>query len=336
MNPSLNPNAALQDKIDPRDYQWSEIGHASAPFDWEVGFDIEEKIGTLPVKDQDGSSSCGGQAWSTLAAALEAVNTSTMEERSAKYIYAQTFVPGGGSGGRANADIFVKQGVSRETLCISGPQEEAFYERPQDITPEAKSDALTDKSYAYVNLSPTFDTIAQGLRDNSGVVIGIDGENNGTWQSAFPLPPSQVEWRHWIYVGKAKMIDGKKYLGLLNSWGITTGDKGWQWISEDYIRHIWAAWTHVFNANPVPPSFRHNFMVNLAFGQSGVDIVALQTALQIEGVFPANVPATGFYGGITASAVLKFRSKYGVSSASDPVGHNVGPLTREQLNKLFN
>lgn len=336
MNPTINPNAALQDKLDPRDFQWDEIGHASLPFDWSVGFDIEEKVGKLPVKDQDGSSSCGGQAWATLATVLEAVNTGTLEERSAKFIYAQTYVPGGGSGGRPNADIFVKQGVPRETLCLSGPQPESFYERPQDITAQARIDALTSKSYSYVNLSPTMDTIAQGLRDNSGVVIGIDGSNNGTWLSPFPLPPSSVEWRHWIYVGKAKLINGKKYLGLLNSWGVVAGDMGWQWISEDYIYHIWAAWTHVFNPNPPPTSFHYNFMANLSFGQTGVDIVALQTALQLEGVFPITVPATGKFLNTTASSVLKFRAKYGISSVSDPLGRSVGPLTRQKLNQLYN
>lgn len=335
MNPTLNPNAALQDKIDPRDFQWSEIGHASPPFDWNVGYDIEKRVGILPVKDQDGSSSCGGQAWATLAGVLEAVATGTLEERSAKYIYSQTFVPGGGSGGRQNADIFVKQGVSLETLCPSGPKGEAFYERPQDITAKARIDALKDKSYAYVSLSPNINTIAQNLRDNSGVIIGIDGANNGTWGSAFPTPPSQVEWRHWIYVGKAKLINGKKKIGLLNSWGPEVGQGGWQWIGEDYMRNVWAAWTHVFNPGTIPSSFHHNFVVNLGFGQSGGDISALQTALQIDGEFPESVPPSGFYGDITRRAVLAYRLKYGIDSSSDPLGKMVGPLMRAKLNMSF-
>lgn len=31
------------------------------------------------------------------------------------------------------------------------------------------------------------------------------------------------------------MIDGKKYIGFLNSWGDTVGEKGWQFIGEDYF-----------------------------------------------------------------------------------------------------
>ena len=43
----------VPDRVDLRDYQHKEVGFGSAPFDWNVGFDIETKVGKLPVKDQD-------------------------------------------------------------------------------------------------------------------------------------------------------------------------------------------------------------------------------------------------------------------------------------------
>lgn len=84
-----------------------------------------------------------------------------------------------------------------------------------------------------------------------------------------------------------------------------------------------------------PTSFHYTFMVNLAFGQTSVDITNLQKALTLEGVFPATQPPTGNYLGITAKAVLAFRLKYGVSSTTDPKGYSVGPLTRAKLNSLY-
>lgn len=343
-NPNIknfNPGG-IKDRVDSRDYQYSEIGFASSPFDWNKGYDVEVELGmTLPVKDQNGSYSCGGQAWSTYAGVLEAQATNSLEERSAKFFYAQTYQRGGGSSGRDNANVFVNQGACRESVLTSYqnglPPDESFMTRGQDITSIDRTDALSDKSYSYaqVNFSHA-DSIAQAVRDNHGAIIGIDGENNGTWLSEFPAIPTQSEWQHWIYVGKVKLINGTKYFGLLNSWGLRAGDRGWQWITEAYFTsgHVWACWTHVYNPTSIS-TFHHNFATNIIYGQSGSEVVALQTALQVDGEFPASVPTSGLYGDITALAVLKFRQKYGMSSITDPKGHSVGPLTRNELNKIF-
>lgn len=332
---------AVVDRIDTRDYLFEEVGLATPAFDWDIGFDIETKLGlTLPVKNQGQSSSCGGQAWSSLAGVLEAVSTGTLEERSAKFIYAQTYAPGGGSYGRDNANIYVKQGVAREAVLTSYQNgqspTEAFMERGQDVTAIARADAMSDVSSAYAQPILTINEIARALRDTNGVVIMLGGQDNGTWLSPFPKPPTSITWRHFLYVGKAKLINGKKYLKVLNSWGTSVGEQGWQWLGEDYFQGgILQAYTHIYNTISLPPSFHHDFVVNLLFGQTSVDISALQTALQLDGEFPKNVAPTGFYGQITASTILKFRAKYNISSANDPLGHSVGPLTRQKLNSLF-
>lgn len=339
--PHFNPGGIV-DRVDHRDHLYSEVGFGTAPFDWNTGFDIEQGINfKLPVKDQNGSYSCGGQAWATLAGVLEAKATGSFEERSAKFVYAQTYQWGGGSTARDNANIFIKQGVARESVLSSydhgAPPAEAYMTRSGDIGEVARNDAKLSLSSSYAAVTTTIDEVARALRDNHGVILGIDGENNGTWSSAFPKPPTHTEWRHWIYAGKAKKLGGVKYLGLLNSWGTAVGESGWQWIPESYFTsgHIFSAWTHVLNPTPPDPSFHYAFIVNLQFGQSGVDIVNLQKALQIDGEFPLNVPCTGFYGDVTRRAVLAFRLKYKVSSTTDPEGRAVGPLTRAQLNKLF-
>jgi hypothetical protein len=334
--PNFNPGG-VKDRIDLRDYQWKEVGFGSAPFDWDKGFDIEsELLQKIPVKDQNGSFSCGGQAWATYASVLEASFTGTLEERSAKYIYAQTYAPAGGSYGRDNADLFVKQGVSRETLVPSYekglPPSEAFMTRGQDITEEARIDAKSDKSFSYANVTPNIDSVAQAIRDNNGLILGVDGQNNGTWTSSFPKPPSTTEWRHWIYAGKAKVIDGTKYIGALNSWGDQVGDGGWQWLSQDFFPNaIFGAWTHVYSPMVPIPHFQHKFAQDLKSGDSGPEVIALQTALKLDGEFPTAVPCTGYFGTVTLAAVKKFQTKYKIS----PVFGFVGPLTRAKLNSLF-
>lgn len=320
-DPHFNPGG-IKDRPDNRDFQWNAT--APSPFDWNTGYDIEQIVGTLPVKDQNGSYSCGGQAWASYAAALEAAHDGTIEERSAKFIYAQTYQANGGSAGRDNANIFVKQGAARETVLPSydngRPPTEAFMQRSRDITASIRTDALSNRSYSYANVSADIDTVAQAIRDNHGVVLGIDGQNNGTWTTPFPKPPTQVEWRHWIYAGRAKLINGVKHVGILNSWGAAIGEQGWQWLSEAYFLNtvsgdasVWSVWTHVLQT-------QFQFTKDFGFLSSGEDVRQLQMRL---GVSP-----TGLFWTATRKAVRTYQTMHNIPSTG-----YVGPLTRAALNR---
>ena len=96
---------AIRDTYDIRTYQFAPRGM----FDWTAGFDIENKLGfKLTPKDQGGSYSCGGQAWSYYMEVLEALATGNYEPRSARWIYAPVRAPGGGSMGKELSSFVVK------------------------------------------------------------------------------------------------------------------------------------------------------------------------------------------------------------------------------------
>lgn len=353
MDINFNPGA-IRDTDDERDWQWAEIGFAATPFDWTVGYDIEEALTkklnkpnfTIPVKDQNGSGSCGGQAWSYYDASFEAMATGSYEERSAKFIYSQTFVPPGGSAGRTNSELVSSQGVAREEVLTSyengNPPSEAFMERSQDITDAVRADAKKARAKGYANVSIDIDTVAQAVRENHGVVLGVVGQNNGTWSSPFPKPPAEggTHWYHWMYAGKARIVNDVKHIGVLNSWGKAVGQGGWQWLSEDYFktilpgdsygRAIWSVWTQVFDPASLDTGFHHTFKEQMDFGAIGAEVIALQTALKVTGDFPQHAPATGLYGLITKDAVKKFQARNGL----DTVGR-VGPKTLAKLNEQF-
>lgn len=344
---------AIVDIADARDYQWSEVGFGSAPFDWKVGYDIEEHLGgkKIPAKDQNGSGSCGGQAWSYYDATIEYLFTGTYEERSARFIYGQVFVNGGGSAGRDICELLKNTGVVQEkdfTSYDNGlPPSEAFMEKPFAITEALKQLAREGKIVSYANVDVNIDTIAQAIRDNGGVVLGVVGQDNGTWLSEFPKPPVTGKgafWYHWIYAAKAKTIKGKKYIGFINSWGQTTGNQGWQWLSEDYIntilvgdshgqRAIWQAWTMVFNKQPIT-GLTWNFKKDLEIGMTNSEVSVLQYALQLQGCFPAMTP-TNYYGPITQTAVQKFQVKYGIAGPGVLGYGRCGPKTRAKLNEIY-
>lgn len=331
-----------RDIPDPRDIVWGvHVGMTSTPFDWNKGYDVEkeasDKLGKnfkITVKDQDGSSSCGGQAWSYYGQVLNIFHDNNDAERSAKFIYAQTFQGVGGSGGNENCNIAIKQGFGLENDTPSyengQPAGEGFYQRPQDITNTARDNAKLDKAFAYANImSREADTIAQAVRDNYGCIFGITGSNNGTWRSDFPKPPISFNnsWNHWLYIGKAKLIDGVKHFGTLNSWGTIVGQDGWQWLSEEYVTTmilgypaIWSVWTMTLKSEVTPPPFK--FTQTTKVGSTGNEVRKLQEVLKIK--------IDGSFGNLTKKAVMTFQTNHNLTS--DGI---VGAKTRAVLNTFI-
>lgn len=330
---------AIIDTPDIRDYKFGEeIGHSSLPFDWNTGFDIEEKMGKkIECKDQAQTSSCGGFAWSYYGQVLDYFVDKEYQVKSPKFIYAHTHVTGGGSAGRTNCELVRTKGWGNETDCpLPVPLTEESIIKTSDITAEAFKNALKDKalSYAYVPLD--VDTLAQAIRDNNGCIFGITGQNNGTWRTAFPKIPTKLDhttWNHWLYAGKCKIIKGKKYFGVINSWG-DVGEDGWQWISEDYINFkyqgrsaIFGQWTLVAKEDddiiPITPITKL-----LKYKMTDKEVKILQTLLKEKGFFPSNIKCTEYFGTITLTSVKKFQKSVGL--VEDGI---VGPKT---LEKLFN
>lgn len=314
---------AIRDKKDKRDFKYAShvVAMGIQPFDWEKGYDIESVIGKkLEVKDQGSSGSCGGQAWGYYGQALD----DDHDQKSAKFIYSQTFVKPAGSAGRTNCDLVIKKGWGTEALTPSYnnglPPTEEFMQSPQDITPEAYKQALTDRGLSYANVEITIDDIAVAIRENKGCILGIDGKNNGTWMSKYPTPPDKIDkdtWSHWIYAGKVLTKKGKKYIGFINSWGDDCGDHGWQYISEDYLKYpfVWSCWTMVYNYN------KFVFTKFLKYGSRGDEVKQLQIKL-------GGLTVDGIFGNKTRLAVIAFQIK----NLLVPDGL-VGPKTRAALNK---
>lgn len=332
-----------EDIPDPRDYQWGrDVGSSAVPFDWTKGYDIEEvvkaKLGVpfkLPVKNQNGSSSCGGQAWAYLGQVLDTLNDLSTEEKSAKFIYAYTHIGVGGSDGRTNCNLVISKGWGNEADCSSYekglPPSEAFMIDTASISAIAIQNAFKDRGLAYANvLDRDPDNIATAIRDNYGCVIGVTGTNNGTWRTTFPLAPTEFanSWNHWLYIGKCKMINGKRHFGILNSWGADVGDGGWQWLSEDYMSKfilgypvVWAIFTMVAKADVIiPPPYL--FTKILKLGDKNGDVKMLQMKL-------GGLTTDGIFGQGTFKAVVKFQLANGLKG--DGV---VGPKTNVVLNTI--
>lgn len=349
----FNPGAL---PYEPRqtDFQWANLGSALLPFDWDKGYDIETELGLklnqpgfkLPVKNQFQSGSCGGQTSSEMDAASEASFTRTFEERSAKYMIAQTFIvdqQGTMLGSRISdhATILKNQGCAKESVLLSydaqGRTSDAFLNRPQDITEAARADAKQSKARSYAYVAPNIDLFAQALSNNFGMGMQLEGENNGTWLSAEPKPPTYRQWGHFMFGGKAKLRNGRKAIGALQSWGPNVGEAGWQWFYEDYFASgfMEIGLTIVFD-DSIPPPPKYIFTRDLHKGMTGIDVKFLQVWLNSHGFKVAlsglGSPGqeTSYFGELTRIAVSKFQQSKGI----EPSAGYFGPRTRAAINSI--
>jgi hypothetical protein len=153
----------------------------------------------------------------------------------------------------------------------------------------------------------------------------------------FPVSVSNPGFYHWLYACGSEMIDGKKYIIVKNSWGGQCGDKGYQWLSEDFFKmgNCFACVTLVYNTKP-QDGFRHTFNVNLQRGQAGDEVKALQAVLRLEGLFKYPID-TGVYGPVTQESVYKFQVKYNLAPMTRWLykGFYCGAITRGKLNELY-
>lgn len=243
---------SVPDPRDDRDYP-EPVGVGL--FDWTKGYDVEAELSLmhnktfhLPVHHQDGSLSCVGQAWTTYGSVKNYVEMAEWTKASARDMYSHIFLASGGSYIRRGGQRYTGTGVLPEKEWPSydqgNPPSESFMRkriRKSEVYDNLRY-VMKGKEYRRVSFS-SIDDIAKAISLNHGVVLGVKGDNNGTWYSEFPKPPTKAVWGHALYFGRAKLIHGDKYIGACNSWGEQVGDDGWQWFGEDWLRYMFDVWT---------------------------------------------------------------------------------------------
>jgi len=259
-------HGALQDRQEQSVREYDHLVLGAAPFDWVAGYDVEDELGIkLPTKDQKQVPSCVGEAAATLAYVINAfellrvyghgsVLKDHLQELSSKSVYSQIAL-GFDQGAYISdgAELLVDYGINTEKEVPSKPKtNEHMFEvmwRNPALYDNAKN--YQGREARMIRAKHDISLMAQAIRDNGGVLIGVNGQNNGTWSSLFPQPPKFRQWGHCMYAGKAKLINNSPFIGVKQSWGDNVGDKGWQWLGEDWFtsENIFNPWVLVDKDN---------------------------------------------------------------------------------------
>lgn len=256
---------AIHDKKDKRNWEADHILKGAETFDWEKGYDIEKEIGlNIPVKNQLKTLECVSFATSSyiwvknvielikkfgkVETVINYLNNNLISPRA---LYSQVYYQDGGSSISDNVKLVKEWGAVTEK-DVPFINDEIKGRSLDWKTKEIDEKAETYKcdSYRMIRAKDNIDLMAIAIRDNQGAVMGVDGENNGTWKTKFPKVGKAV-WGHGLFAGKAKLINGKKYIGILNSWGEETGENGWQWLREEWFtqKKIFNPWIIVDKEN---------------------------------------------------------------------------------------
>jgi hypothetical protein len=316
------------------------------------GMWVEKKINefiTYPKRNQNNQSSCVSYTLAKQLAVDELQENKVWRELSPRSIYAYTAIPGVGSSSITATKLAIKQGMTLEYLLRTDGLLENDVIKTDGYASDAKQIALVYKPQSYVECATDFETIAAILQRHKDqgikkvIAITVIGENNGTWHSTFPQIPNNPNtaksWYHRVAVTDFGLINGKKVLAIDNSWGENIGNKGQQFLTEEYQPFMYGGmytlnqednWQQIAPSTVTPP--KYFWSADLDIGSTGQDVFALQRALQSMGMFPVSsiVKITGAYFGITKKGVELFQVAMAL-----PVTGKVDIETRAKLNAIF-
>ena len=86
----------------------------------------------------------------------------------------------------------------------------------------------------------------------------------------------------------------------------------------------------ITGSGTVPSASSGQIMSQLDLGQTSQDVTNLQTYLANSTTFYPSGRVTGYFGGLTRAAVIRFQAAYGLAQVG-----RVGPQTRDKLNQLI-
>ena len=337
-----------------KDYKFEETVSAPAPVIWKEK--KLEELRSFPIFNQDGSGSCVAQTKAKEMGVLHFLKYGIYKHFSASHIYQRRAnKPAAGMSGD-DVHKIASQGVTFEEYMPSQNMSDAQMDNAQPLQGFDKPEnQFKISGYLKLDQVGVIDTIASIIQQTGkGVMVWFYFDWNATeWSTDTPVikfPELSLYGkdtaRHSIFASDFFLLNGKKCLYADDSWGVNFGRGGHRIITEDFFqkRNFYAAYSMDFAFNDSttqPDKPTYTFTKTLAFSPTvfyDKDVAALQNILKYEGLFPTNVQSTGYYGAMTAKAVLAFQKKYNVAPLAELnqlQGRVVGNKTLAKLKQLY-
>ena len=337
-----------------KDYKFEELVASSNPVTWVEK--TPDQWRKFPIFSQNGSGSCVAQTEAKELGIMRWLKDGQYVHFSATDIYQRRVNKPAGGMGAVDARKIASQGATLEVLAPS----QSMTDQQMDTAPIELYKREVGSVFAVPNFvefsAKDIENIASFIQTTSkGVMMWFyfqyDEWTEHPVVKNFTLDLyAAATARHSVTAVDFALVGGKKCLIIEDSWGPGAGMGGQRVIDEDFYkaRNWYAGHLMTFRfddqtqPSPTPPPRpKYTFTKTLQFSPTFAvdnDVKALQDILKYEGLFPANVSSTGYYGAVTAKSVLAWQKKHKVDSdaALDQLqGKVVGPKTRAKLNSLY-
>lgn len=334
-----------------KDFKFEEVVAAANPVVWVEKKDSEWR--KFPMQNQNGSGSCVKQTVRKLSGIQMFLKEKQYVEFSAGYYKLRSNKPASGMMGVEAFDIWKNQGIPLEVLVESDNMSDA----QMDAIPVEQYEKDIAKIFViggHLGIdNGAFETVASIIQTTGKGVMTWFYFTDAEWSQKFPQILDnnltiQSGLRHSVAAVDFGLINGKKYIKIEDS--AHFGGIYERWISEEFFktRNWFARYATTFKFDDQSPPLPNNetnvlkpkytFTKVLEFEQTNSDIKMLQDVLKFEGFFPVNTASTGYYGAITASAVLKWQIKHNIAPIEELnslAGRRVGEKTIAKLNQLY-
>lgn len=331
-----------EEKLD--DHKFKELVSTANPVTW-----IEKpmsEIRKFPIYNQNGSGSCVAQTQAKELGIMRWLKDNNYVHFSATDIYQRRANKPAPGMGAADVRKIVSEGVTLEVLMPS-----------QNMT-DSQMDSATVENYMrevgkiFAASSTLFlpagdlETVASVIQTTKkGVMVWFYFDIDEWTEHPKVLNPgldlyAPATLRHSVTAVDFALINGKKCIIIEDSWGTSYGMAGQRIIDEDFFkaRNHFASYLTNFRFEEQIIKPQYTFTKSLSFGMTDPDVMALQSILKYEALFPADRELTGYYGSITSSGLLQWQIKHDVAPVAELnllQGRKVGPKTISKLNALY-
>ena len=327
-----------------KDFRFEEVVASANPVKWEEKSSKEWR--SFPIKNQNGSGSCVGMTMAKILGILQWQREGEYVEISASDIYQRRKNKNWGDGqGMIGVDAFniAQQGATMEMFMPSmNMTEEEINKVPRKDYFDRIGQAFAIDNFVVFNPKTSFEEVASTIQTTGKAVMVWFRFDYKEWTSEPKATVSNPKLHHSVTAVDFTLKKGKKYLVIEDSWGTGRGVEGRRLISEEFYkaRNSFAAVPTTFRLNPIQDKqevkTRHKFNRDMSFGERSGEVKKMQEVLQEKGFFPANIDCTGYYGAVTARAVLAFQLHNNVASEyvlTRYRGYYAHKETRKYLNK---
>jgi len=268
----------------------------------------ENEWAKYQIRNQDGSGSCVAQSQAKHIEIAEQLKTHKSTQYSATPVYQKRVNrPQAGMGFPDAPKLQTTVNSCHESQCPSQLMSDSQMDNAilppnyEDINDEAKPNA-------YITIPVDFFSVASYVETHGACIIWVNSDYSH-WSVDFPTVGGKNGGvRHSVCVVDAVTFQGTKYLVIEDSWGTFGKFNGQRLLSKEffddavYFAYALTQFTFESDATNFDP-----FTVPMQYNQKTPEIARLQKYLKSRGFFPKETQETGFYGSVTALAVLNWQ-----------------------------